>query len=1003
VKGDNGVSDGAFKYWAFISYSHRDKAWGDWLHRRLETYRVPGRLAGRPGRDGAVPKRLFPVFRDREELPSSADLSNNISDALQKSRYLIVICSPQSAVSRWVNEEIFAFKRLGRADRILALVVDGEPNASDHPESGALECFPAALRHTVSPEGALLEERVEPIAADARSGKDGKANSFLKLAAGLLGVAYDELRQRERQRVRQRRLQWAAATLVAALALGGLLRWQSHRHQAAADEEQGRQALLGGNAFAAAAYLSAAYDLGDGSPSLRFMLARALAPLETPLHVWKSGSPLILAAFNPDGTRVLGVSDAAVQQWDSASGRELSTLKLPPLGPVEAVFSPSGHLAAVGFAGGGIEVYDLQQGRRTALLHAATPISRLAFDPDETRLLSVSRDNGMEIFSLAQGRRLAAAHHPGELDFTAEFSRDGKWLLTRGDDGKVRLWDAATGRIQFTLASDFFDRATFDREQPLIRTRNGRHVELWDLKGRLQQELPGPAYTMNVLSGIPPIWTLDNGRRYLMAGEDGVVTLVDGVSGSATAVPLLADKAVEDVAATATGFRILVRESAGVLAVRDPYTALPLAETLQPIEVPRDERFDAGGTRVLVYDKDTLLVWETGADQRPVSFAADANWGELTPGQWSPDGSRLSLVAPGGALALYDFRSARELWRSGSCPAVSAPPVFDQAGARLAAGCRGNAWWVVDAKTGAALHAIATSEDFKPWVVAFSRDGRRLLYLGDKLSIWDLSSWKALALPSNGLGTAFAAFTPNGRDAAVFSLDSKDLRFYDLDQGRQENTSLPWRSGGVEARALSPDGRWLTLVTAGGTVERWDLQNRLAQKPLKFEAGYINESAVSNDASRVLVVDEHSARILDGITGATIATLEQRAGEATLHERSRLADVDEWDPVTGFSPNADFLLAAAGKGLGVWDASDGRLLTILGRFPGLITSASLSPDGLRAGASDEASLRVWDTGLETRRPSEVDREVRCHVPWRVVAGGLEAATPAGCGAASPPQ
>src|SRR5689334_13547543 len=71
-----------FKYWAFISYSHRDKSWGDWLHKALETYRVPRRLVGSAGRDGPVPKRLFPIFRDREELPTSADLGSNISEAL---------------------------------------------------------------------------------------------------------------------------------------------------------------------------------------------------------------------------------------------------------------------------------------------------------------------------------------------------------------------------------------------------------------------------------------------------------------------------------------------------------------------------------------------------------------------------------------------------------------------------------------------------------------------------------------------------------------------------------------------------------------------------------------------------------------------------------------------------------------------------------------------------------------------------------------------------------
>ena len=59
------------KYWAFISYSHMDRKWGDWLHKALETYRVPRRLVGKESREGKIPDRLFPMFRDREELPVS--------------------------------------------------------------------------------------------------------------------------------------------------------------------------------------------------------------------------------------------------------------------------------------------------------------------------------------------------------------------------------------------------------------------------------------------------------------------------------------------------------------------------------------------------------------------------------------------------------------------------------------------------------------------------------------------------------------------------------------------------------------------------------------------------------------------------------------------------------------------------------------------------------------------------------------------------------------------
>ncbi len=116
-----------------------------------------------------------------------------------------MICSPRAADSRWVQRRSAGVQALGRSDRIFCLIVDGEPNASDLPGSTADECFAPALRFQLDTDGQLTREPAEPIAADARPGKDGKANAKLKLIAGLLDVGFDELKQRELQR-RTRRM-----------------------------------------------------------------------------------------------------------------------------------------------------------------------------------------------------------------------------------------------------------------------------------------------------------------------------------------------------------------------------------------------------------------------------------------------------------------------------------------------------------------------------------------------------------------------------------------------------------------------------------------------------------------------------------------------------------------------------------------------------------------------------------------------------------------------------
>ena len=235
------ISSTNFKYWAFISYSHHDRRWGDWLHWSLETYRVPRVLVGKPSADGVVPARVFPIFRDREELAASADLGANINEALTQSRYLVVICSPRAAKSQWVNEEILAFKRLGREDRLLALIVEGEPNASDGKIgfSSDDECFPEALRFRLGADGQLSHARAEPIAADVRERRDGKTNAKLKLLARLLSVGFDELRQREHHRQKRRLLAIGGILALGLLIVSGLalyaFRQRSIANQSLAD------------------------------------------------------------------------------------------------------------------------------------------------------------------------------------------------------------------------------------------------------------------------------------------------------------------------------------------------------------------------------------------------------------------------------------------------------------------------------------------------------------------------------------------------------------------------------------------------------------------------------------------------------------------------------------------------------------------------------------------------------------------------------------------------
>jgi tetratricopeptide (TPR) repeat protein len=219
-------------YRAFISYSHADSRWARWVHRRVENYRLPSRLRGTHGEFGLLPDRLAPIFRDREDLSSAGELGPKIQLALADSEALIVLCSPESARSPWVDNEILRFKRLGRGDRIFALILSGEPNSGDE-----RECFPQALRFELDADGGLSSRPAEPVAADVRANKDGKSLARLKLLSGMLGLPLDTLRQREA--ARQHRRQFAITSLALLVMLvTSFLAVQALRAQHAAERRQ---------------------------------------------------------------------------------------------------------------------------------------------------------------------------------------------------------------------------------------------------------------------------------------------------------------------------------------------------------------------------------------------------------------------------------------------------------------------------------------------------------------------------------------------------------------------------------------------------------------------------------------------------------------------------------------------------------------------------------------------------------------------------------------------
>lgn len=181
---------------AFISYSHRDMAVAKWLQKNLEAFKLPTEIYNEID---AASRYLRPVFRDESDL-NTGILSDELRKNLKRSKYLILICSSNSAKSKWVSDEAKAFVDMGRLEQIIPIVIsDGEIS-----EQGL---FPQFLKEYFAeyPEKELL---------CINFNKSERNKTLIRIVSRMINVSFDSLWKRH---IRQKRAKWATIAVTSAL------------------------------------------------------------------------------------------------------------------------------------------------------------------------------------------------------------------------------------------------------------------------------------------------------------------------------------------------------------------------------------------------------------------------------------------------------------------------------------------------------------------------------------------------------------------------------------------------------------------------------------------------------------------------------------------------------------------------------------------------------------------------------------------------------------------
>lgn len=402
-------------YFVFISYSSKDVKLAQWLQHELEDYHLPATLNGEPRQN------LRKVFRDRSEL-SAGELGPQIESALKCSTHLVVVCSPNSAESEWVDLEIKTFIELHQIkfdgndkNKIFPFIIEG--NSPD-------EYFPETFKE-------LRRRHIDLLGGDINKEDGGNDAAFIKVAAGLLNLPFDKLWNRyarekaekeQKEREQKEKLQISQSRFLA------------EKAEALIDE---------GDSYMARMLALEALPKDLEKPD-RPYVAEAEAVLRKSFRKENAfllghNHSVISSIYSKDGNRIYSVSwDKRICVWNAMSGRRIAYKK-----------RHLGNINSVSLSNDG-----------SALVTASDDKKAIIWDSKTLKLRTKPLSHN------------APVHH-------ASFSPCGKYLLTALNDGNVCIWDFS-GRLVKMFEADgnsIINAVLMDYANRIITVSYGRDNE----------------------------------------------------------------------------------------------------------------------------------------------------------------------------------------------------------------------------------------------------------------------------------------------------------------------------------------------------------------------------------------------------------------------------------------------------------------------------------------------------------------------------------------------
>ncbi|MFE6924899.1 TIR domain-containing protein [Nocardia sp. NPDC057663] len=887
-----------FAYDAFLSYAHADRAVAAGTQKGLH------RIGRRMGHLHALR-----VFRDATDLTASPDLWGKVTEAMDQARYCIVVLSPHSVASEWVDREIDYWLRSRGPEQLLFAVAGGQLKWDRHTHCFDPQRSTVALPVLTQPGVLPTEPLYVDVTEDAPW--DPRASLFREkltdLAAPIHGkpkyeLAGDDLREQRRFR-RVRRAAIAGLVLLTVLALAAAFIAVDRQREAVRQRNQAialrlvseAEGMLGGarprddvraiQQTLAAAQIAPDFDEGallrtlndeaavdkivqTGKPFDPFRLSDDYAAT---VEYMRSTKPDLGIAFSPAGDRIL-TSGIEMRLWDAATGARIDrdfASQSPQSRAVYAVFSPDGRRIAAGTVDGAVRIWDAETGRAetTPLTGFQRAASSVAFSPDGRLVVAAGPDGTIRWGDVAGGRAEVFTGHDGPVHSVA-FSPDGRHIVSGGEDTTVRIWNVESpsdppeilrqhhypvrtvawspdGR---RIASGSSGAAKAAEVTPEL----GTPLLLWDADTRrpVGNPLVGHEGVVNSVAFSP------DSTRLVSAASDNTIRLWNAATGSAEGTPLTGHAgSVMGIVFSPDGHRLASTAWDGTLRVWNvgrsgslgaPWPSDPGSPKAGYGPVLT---FEADGRRLVKQDKENASVWLMDSRTGRSTALVDYPDGSGARAAMSEDGSRVAVAGPDKTVTFYDTETGKQVGRplTGFGEPVGALE-FGARGTRLATVTAGTVVQLWNIETGA---PVGGPFEGLPEVdgIKLSSDGRYLAAVGDKtVRLWDTETGTPIGDPMIGQTAGFSGLEFDTAGTRLLT-HSDSVRLWDVRTGALVKEI---RATGIWSVAMAPDGS-MFVTGEETTLRRWDMRTgEQIGPPMEGHTAMVRSVAISAD-SRYIV------------------------------------------------------------------------------------------------------------------------------------------------------